>query len=74
MDLGPVEGYLTFCLFEYIDTQFYTHSSPVFPFKVSYLCSCLIFHVLTSFDIHPTVFTLKIFAHSLKIRRTITHT
>ena len=70
-----MEGYLTFCLFEYIDTQFYTHSSLVFPFKVSYLCSCFyISHVLTSFDIPPTVFTLKIFVHSLKIRRTIAFT
>lgn len=75
LDLGPVEGYSTFCLFEYIATQFYTHSSVVFPFKVSYLCSYFyICHILTSFDILPTAFTLKISAHSLKIRRAITCT
>ena len=75
LDLGPVEGYVTFCLFEYTATQFYARSSLVSPFKVSYLCSCFyIFHILSSFDILPTAFILKISAHSLKIRRAITCT
>lgn len=56
LDLGPVEDYLTFYLFEYIATQFYTHFSLVFPFKVSTCVDAstyaMFWHPLTFFLLH----------------------